>query len=471
MNKMKFKILMICLICASFVTLIGCNKKKVIDLGVYLNSTLEYVKSNSKLELYYNDNGYYGDEAIQITVDANEKVNSIAMFGKKDNYNLHGITIGMSKEDVDKKIKELFTASPDIEVNETEHYTTYRYQQGNEQFSVVYETESSAVLRAQSTITNYTAGSTNENDILAGLNTENIIIRVGNVDVSYSEAMVYLKSIQTIYENEFGYDIWAYSLTGDGTTLGDMLKNEVLSQITQLKIICSEANKEGIVLSEDEMSEVRQSAANYIAGLSASDRTQYGITEELAVQVFADNALAKKVYETVTIDVDTEVEDEEAKKIKIYMLLLKNYGTDSKGNRTPLTSEDQEAVLQKMKELRVQGSEAEDFYSFAERNTEADTIEFVVGKTELEEPLDTVAFSLKTGELSKILETEDGYVILYCADDFDEDATLHKKEEIIEERRSKLFSDLYTEWSADYEIKVNVDEWAAVTIKPLSVDE
>lgn len=462
---------MICLICTSFIAFTGCNKKKIIDLGVYLNTTLEYVKSNSKLDFYYNDNGYYGDENIQITVDANGKVNSIAMFGKRENYNLHGVTVGMSKEEVDKKIKELFTASPDIEVNELEHFTTYRYQQGNEQLSVVYETETSLVLRVQSTVTDYSAGSTNENDILAGLNTDNIILKVGKVEVSYSEAMVYLKSVQTTYENEFGYDIWSYSLSGDGKTLGDMLKDEVLSQITQLKIICVQANELGIVLSEDEMAEVRQNAANYINGLSAADRIQYGITEELAVQVFADNALAEKVYETVTIDVDTEVSNKEAKKVKIYKLLLKNYGTDSKGNRTPLTEEEQAEILQKMEELLVQAKEVEDFYSFAESNTEDDTIEYVVGKSDLEEPLDSVAFSLKTGEVSDILETEDGYVILYCEDDFDEDATLQKKEEIIEERRSELFSNLYTEWSASYEVKVNVDKWKAVTIKPLAKDE
>ena len=64
--------------------------------------------------------------------------------------------------------------------------------------------------------------------------------------------------------------------------------------------------------------------------------------------------------------------------------------------------------------------------------------------------------------MSDLIKTDYGWHILYCVSDFNEDATTQVKEKIIEQRRTKMFADLYTKWSADYDVVVNTAAWNAV---------
>ncbi len=57
------------------------------------------------------------------------------------------------------------------------------------------------------------------------------------------------------------------------------------------------------------------------------------------------------------------------------------------------------------------------------------------------------------------METQYGYHILYCVSDYDEDATLEKKEEIIAQRQNDTFKDLYADWASDIKVDVNEKVW------------
>ncbi|MDD3240837.1 MAG: peptidylprolyl isomerase, partial [Lachnospira sp.] len=108
----------------------------------------------------------------------------------------------------------------------------------------------------------------------------------------------------------------------------------------------------------------------------------------------------------------------------------------------------------------------DDFYSLAESNSEADTIEYTFGRSqgpkEYNSSFEQAAFTLKTGQVSGIITTDYGWHILYCVSDFNEDATIQVKESIIEERRNELFAELYTEWSSKYDVVINSEAWESV---------
>jgi len=103
----------------------------------------------------------------------------------------------------------------------------------------------------------------------------------------------------------------------------------------------------------------------------------------------------------------------------------------------------------------------------AEANSEADNIEYTFGRgggpTDYSVAFEQAAFTLRTGEVSDIISTDYGWHILYCVSDFNADATTQIKEKIIEQRRNEVFSKLYTEWSAEYDIVINSEAWDAVT--------
>ena len=98
--------------------------------------------------------------------------------------------------------------------------------------------------------------------------------------------MVYLKSTQENYEADYGKGIWDVDIFGDGRSFGGYIKDEVIKQITQLKVIRRKAEQEGIILTEEEMADASAYAAAHYAGISDADRDRYLLTPELLASVF-----------------------------------------------------------------------------------------------------------------------------------------------------------------------------------------
>ena len=464
--KKRLILFIVALLC--MVSFGGCNRKNDADFSVYLNNTLEYFINDTGFEVALVEEGSYSNEekGIQVVIQDN-LIQSVGIINEASGYTVEGIQIGDKKKRVDKLIEDSYTAEPEITQDEEAKTKSYAYQKGNRLFKITYNSEN-RVQALSIEVTAYTVGSvSSESSGESQIDKDEIMVTVGNIDVSYSEAMIYLRTAQRIYETEFGNEVWGFDVYGDGTTIGSVLKQEVLDQIIQLEVINVVANEQGITLNDDEMLEVRNFASDFMKGISENDRLKYGITEELAVKVFATNFVAKKLYETVTIDVDTDVTDEEAQQCKIQKIFIKTYGMDSKGNRTELRDSELNEIRERVEALHAQALETTDFYSLAESNSDEDTIEYIVGRGELDEKEEEVAFSLKDGQVSEIIQNEDGYVIIYCVDAYDEDATLQVKEEIIEQRRSDLFVELYSEWYSKYEVKVNMNLWNKLELAPL----
>lgn len=287
-----------------------------------------------------------------------------------------------------------------------------------------------------------------------------LVVSVGNEDVYYSEAMIYFKYIQAKYEAYFGNAIWDYDF--GSRTFGDMAKQEIIDMIVQTKIIDDQANKYKVVLSEDDELQVQQNSEKFLAGLTEEDKARYGLTEEAVQAFYRDNKIYEGVYDAATMDVDTDVSDDAAKQVTIQQILVSTTETDGAGNTKPMSDEMKKKEYQKAKNLWKEAKDTKDFYSLAKANTESKEVQYTFGKGDMPEAFEKVAFSLKTGELSRIVETEEGYHIIYCVSDYDEDATLEKKEEVIEERQDKYFQSLYKEWVKSYKVHVNDKVWNAM---------
>lgn len=295
-------------------------------------------------------------------------------------------------------------------------------------------------------------------------------IKVGDETVFYNEIMVYVLLLKQQYEPSLGEQIWDYN-TSNETRFEDMAKEEVMDEIIQLKIISNKAKELGIELDEDEKEEALETATEHFNVISDNDKEKYGITLGTLDKVYCDNLLASKVFDIKTSDTDTEVSDEEARQITVWQILIKTTKQDLNGEIIALTEEQQKDALKKAKNLLKKGKKEEDFKTFAKENTEADKVEYTFGRGDMNEEVEEAAFRLTTGQFSGVVVSEDGYHILYCVNDFDENATADKKEDIIMERQTRYFQEIYKEWLESYEVTVNDKEWNKVSFKELEVSE
>lgn len=298
---------------------------------------------------------------------------------------------------------------------------------------------------------------------------DEVVVTIGDQEIKYSEAMIYFNLIQAQYESYYGPEIWTYDLGGQ--TFGDMVKQEIMSMMTQTKVISDHAADYNVTITEDDEALIKQYANELYTGITEEDRTRLGITEEIAEQFYRDNKLYEKVYDAATMDVDTEVSDEEAKQVTVQHLLIKTQKTDAAGATVDFTEAEKAEALKKAQDLLAQAKETDDFYALAEANTEDSSVEYTFGKGEMVAEFEEAAFAMKPGDISELVETEYGYHILYCVSDFDEDATLEKKEEIITTRQNAAFQELYETWEPNYEVKVNDEVWDAITFESATTEE
>lgn len=289
-----------------------------------------------------------------------------------------------------------------------------------------------------------------------------LVVRIGDEEVYYSETMIFFQVIKSQYESYFGEGIWSYDMGGQ--TFEDAAKEEILNMITQTKIIKNQANNYNVVLTDEEEATLVKNGDEFLDKVTSADKEKYGFTKELIEQFYRENLIYQKVYDAATMNVDTDVSDEEAKQITVQHLLIKTLADDGSGNQVAMSEADKKAALEKAKNLLQKAKDSDDFKSLAEENTEDSDVEYTFGTGEMVSEFESAAFALKTGELSGIVETQYGYHIIYCVNDFNEDATLDKKESIIAERQDKLFRNLYEDWSKNYKVDIEDKVWAQLRL-------
>ena len=292
---------------------------------------------------------------------------------------------------------------------------------------------------------------------------EGSMLRVGDTQVDYREGMVYLNAVKEDYEQYYGSDIWKYAVDSRGNTMGEVIKEQTLEQIIYVKVVCKKADELGIVLSEEELQLVDEQTAAYMEKIQGSDLLLHGVNADIVRRIYSDNLLARKTFEVTTLNVDTDIPDEEAAQRRFQTIAIRNYKIDSAGNRVSYEGTELLELKARVESLRQQAVQAEDFYKLATANTEDSTmLELSGGIGDFPKEYEEAVLALNSGEVSEVIETTDYYYIFYCVTDFDMDATHEKKEEIIAARQEEEFQTRYKEWRETTRIEIHDEVWDAL---------
>lgn len=289
---------------------------------------------------------------------------------------------------------------------------------------------------------------------------EGSMLRIGDTQVDYREGMIYLNAVQEDYEQYYGNGIWDYVIDSEGTTLGSRIKEDVLEQIIYIKVVCQKADELGIVLTEEELQQVEEQTKGYMEKIQASSLLRQGVNMDIVRRIYADNLLARKTFEVTTLNVDTDIPDEEAVQHRFQSIAIRNFRIDSSGNKITYEGAELEELIARVDTLWQQAKTTEDFYTLAYANTEdSSMLEFTGGEGDFPDSYEEAIMALREGELSQIIETDDYYYIFYCVSEFDVDATYEKKEEIISMRQEEDFQKKFEEWKQVIRIEINEEVW------------
>ncbi|MCR5625330.1 MAG: peptidyl-prolyl cis-trans isomerase [Lachnospiraceae bacterium] len=286
-----------------------------------------------------------------------------------------------------------------------------------------------------------------------------IVMYIDGEKIRYNDISAYTYFLVNHYKS-FGDDLWNYSLE-DGETIGDKAKDDLINIIAELKIINNEANKQGIVLTDDESNEVIVMSEEVLANTSSEDKNAYSLGAQKLEKIFQENMIARKMYFNVVKDVESDISDDEVRQASIeYIKFIKN-GKDKDGNQVSLTEDQIEVKRNEAQKLLNQVKKGQSFISFAKNNSESSDFKGYIGNysSGFGEDVIKEAMSLKPGEISDVCEDDNAIYILYCIKSNDKKATQAEKERVLDLKKNEIFSQKYEEWIENAEIMLNDDFW------------
>ncbi len=286
------------------------------------------------------------------------------------------------------------------------------------------------------------------------LEADSVVISVGNETATYKEFLVYMYILKNKYQSSLGDGIWSYEFS-DGKNFETIAKEQVISIITEMKVISRKAEEFGIELTGDEIQDITNYTTQLYAGISEEDKAKYMLDIDTITKVYCENEIASKVFDTCINGVDTNISDEAAKQITVQYIYLQTSGTNSSGIDVTLSESEVANRYNEAKKLRKKAKKSNDFGTFAKSNTDAETSEITFGRGDMSEEFTNAAFALAKGELSEVVEAPEGYYIIYCVNDYEEELTMKKKEEIIVQSQEAVFESQYEEWTKEFEIQIS----------------
>ena len=132
---------------------------------------------------------------------------------------------------------------------------------------------------------------------------ENEAARIGDLSISMEEFMLYSIDVKEGYELQYGDDIWTTlteDVNGDEATYEVVAKEDTFEQIRLIKALVKKADEMDIIMTEEEIGVLEDTAEEYHELLVDSGIQDDYMTQNVVYQYYEDNYIAQKVYYEIT---------------------------------------------------------------------------------------------------------------------------------------------------------------------------
>ena len=305
-----------------------------------------------------------------------------------------------------------------------------------------------------------------------------LVFQYGNNLVTKGEIYIYIETVRERYELQYGSDVWQTVLPdgGEGASMENLTREEVVNEIVRVKTLCAHADELGIVLSDEELSELNRKADDFCEGLTDEQLQSMEITKEKAEKVMQENAIASKVEAKILDDRKIEISDEEARMTTFYDMYFECYSMDENGVVTPYTEEQKDQQYRNALQAcaTLAATDLRDFAGAAIGRL-AEYYQLNEAKMQTMSPKDILEtygqdvydllYNMENGQYSTVVETQYGYHVFQMIALTDQTKTNEQKIVLYNQQVQEALSDTLTKWQAQidpvfkYPDSVDMDEY------------
>lgn len=259
------------------------------------------------------------------------------------------------------------------------------------------------------------------------------------------QIMLVVATEKNRYSEVYSDQVWQIPMDQEGTTFQEYLLEQVRHFLEEVKIMNLMADQQEIMLTNQEQERLQELTKDFYESLTEADLSYIGISQEEVYQLYLEYYRAGRLVEELTKDVDLEISDSEAKVIVVQEIQVSDHEEAQKLHTQVMT-------------------EGVDFASLARAVSQGEQVQKMVGRKERSQEYEDVVFQLSEGEIGPIIREGDSFFIVKCIQDYDEEATLARKQKLSLERKNRVFRKAFDAFASHYTVNMGGDIWSRISL-------
>ena len=276
---------------------------------------------------------------------------------------------------------------------------------------------------------------------------DDVIFKLSGSQCSLSQIMIVLINEKNTYERDFGQGIWSKNVRD--ISMEESVKEGIKEQQIYVDAMYMLAKEKNITLSSEEEEKIKAAAGEYFDTLTDAEKTAINVTADDIAEIYRKSLMSQKVYDSIAEKVQYEVSDEEARVMSAMYIFIEGKNENSH---------------MKAAEAYNRIAAGGDFYMVASEYSDDEIIQIELGKDEFVEEIKAAAFELKADQYTNVLETEKGYYIVKCVENYLKDKTESNKALILRSKQNEEFLKTFNPFLEELDLDFNDKVWEKIKL-------
>lgn len=308
---------------------------------------------------------------------------------------------------------------------------------------------------------------------------EDLMYDVFNTEMSYDY-------MSQLYQQMGSTDDYWNMQQQNGQTTKEMAKNDCLESAKRQVVLYDEAIKNGYKLTKEDTKGAKKDAKELMKNISAKAKKATGFTEDKLISIIEKRKITArykedkiKSYGITKEAVASTIEKDKFRQYSLDTFFISTKKTDEKGNEINLAEADKQKLYGKMEAVLEKAKDAKDWSKVIEtkedeKEKSAEEVsysayDFIESESKFDEDTTKKIVAMKNGEMSKILETKDGYYLVKMKDNNSTERYDKEVEDALKTKEDTKFEEDYTKMAESYTFKVNEKEWEKIDIGTITL--